>query len=97
MLEARNGEEAVRVATETAGAIDLVLTDGVMPGMPIREMVEGLRAVLPDVRMLLMSGYTEEKFVLRGVLDSDIPFLAKPFTSGVLLRKVREVLDSPPA
>jgi two-component system, cell cycle sensor histidine kinase and response regulator CckA len=96
VLEARNGEEAVRVATETDGAIDLVLTDGVMPGMPIQEMVAGLRAVLPDVRMLLMSGYTAETFVRRGILESDIPFVEKPFTSDTLLRKVREVLDSLP-
>ena len=96
VLEARNGEEAVQVATETDGAIDLVLTDGVMPGMPIQEMVAGLRAVLPDVRMLLMSGYTAETFVRRGILESDIPFVEKPFTSDTLLRKVREVLDSLP-
>ena len=82
------------MATENGGAIDLVLTDGVMPGMPIREMVAGLRSVLPDARMLLMSGFTEETFVRRGILESDIPFLEKPFTSDVLLRKVREVLDS---
>ena len=94
VLEARNGEEAVRMATESGGAVDLVLTDGVMPGMPIREMVAGLRSVLPDARMLLMSGFTEETFVRRGILESDIPFLEKPFTSDVLLRKVREVLDS---
>ena len=88
--------DASSTITETAGAIDLVLTDGVMPGMPIQEMVAGLRAVLPDVRMLLMSGYTAETFVRRGILESDIPFVEKPFTSDVLLRKVREVLDSRP-
>src|SRR5258706_1155009 len=97
VLEARHGEEAVRVATEARGGIDLVLTDGVMPGMPIREMVAGLRAVLPHARMLLMSGYTEETFVRRGILESDIAFVQKPFAFDVLLRKVREVLDARPA
>jgi PAS domain S-box-containing protein len=94
VLEARNGDEAVRLAGQ-AGPIQLVITDGVMPGIALGDMIATLRSLQPRAKVLLMSGYTGELKVRLGSLGSDLPFLAKPFTSDALLRKVGEVLDSP--
>jgi PAS domain S-box-containing protein len=93
VLEACNGEEAVRVAAN-GGEIDLVLTDGVMPGMPVGDLVASLRSTRPRSAILLVSGHTGEEIIRRGIMESDMPFLQKPFTAAALLRKVREVLDA---
>jgi PAS domain S-box-containing protein len=94
VLEACNGDEAMLVAANGGDAIDLVLTDGVMPGMSVGNLLSGLRSTRPQAAILLMSGYTGEEIVRRGILESDMPFLEKPFTAASLLRKVREVLDA---
>jgi PAS domain S-box-containing protein len=94
VLEACNGEEAMRIAAEGDGGIDLVLTDGVMPGMAVGDLVAGIRSARPQATILVMSGYTGEAIIRRGILELDIPFLEKPFTSTALLRKVRDVLDA---
>jgi PAS domain S-box-containing protein len=94
VLEACNGEEAMHIAAKGDEVIDLVLTDGVMPGMTVGDLVAGIRSTRPRATILLMSGYTGEAIIRRGILESDIPFLEKPFTSTALLRKVREVLDA---
>ncbi len=97
VLEAGNGEEAMEVATRTpAETIDLVLTDGVMPGMALSSLIAGLRSVRPQAKTLIMSGYTSEAIVRRGILESDIPFIQKPFNGNSLISKVREVLDASP-
>jgi YesN/AraC family two-component response regulator len=82
------------VATGADEAIDLVLTDAVMPGMSLSSLIAGLDAVQPNSKTLIMSGYTGEAVVRRGISESDIPFLQKPFTGHTLLSKVREVLDA---
>ncbi|HET9769212.1 MAG TPA: response regulator, partial [Thermoanaerobaculia bacterium] len=92
VLEAGNGDEAVRLAGQ-AGPVHLVLTDGVMPGIELGDMIATLRSLQPRAKVLLMSGYTGELKARLGSLGSDLPFLAKPFTSDALLRKVGEVLD----
>ncbi len=92
VLEASNGDEAVRLASQ-AGPIHLVLTDGVMPGIELSGMIATLRSLHPLAKVLLMSGYTGELKRRLGSLGPDLPFLAKPFTSDALLRKVGEVLD----
>jgi CheY-like chemotaxis protein len=94
VLEASNGAEAMRVASNGGEAIDLVLTDGVMPGMPVSNLVAGIRSTRPQAAILLMSGHTGEEIIRRGIMESGMPFLQKPFTAAALLRKVREVLDA---
>jgi PAS domain S-box-containing protein len=93
VLEASNGEEALRVVREYHGEILLILTDIIMPGMNGKELVAKLQAMHPKMKALYVSGYTENAIVHQGILDSGIAFLQKPFTVRNLARKVREVLD----
>jgi two-component system, cell cycle sensor histidine kinase and response regulator CckA len=95
VVEAENGEEALRLFNAYNGKIDLLLTDVVMPGLGGREVAEALRALNPDLKVLFQSGYTDDTVVRRGILRSEVAFLKKPFTLDVLARKVREVLDRP--
>jgi CheY-like chemotaxis protein len=95
ILEATNGSEALRIVeTQPHVAIDLVLTDVVMPQMGGQALVNLLRAKLPSVKILFMSGYPDRSFNQDGTLDANINFLQKPFLPGVLARKVRDVLES---
>jgi CheY-like chemotaxis protein len=94
VLEASNGVEAQKVGRSHKSPIHLIVTDVVMPKMGGREAAETLAPHLPGVKVLYMSGYTNEAIVHHGVLDSGIPFLEKPFTPDALLRKVRQLLDS---
>lgn len=94
VLEASNGEEALRVSEEYAGSIHLLLTDIVMPGgMSGRQLAAYLLALRPQIKILYMSGYTDDAIVRHGVLDAGIAFLQKPFTLNILMQKVRGVLD----
>jgi two-component system, cell cycle sensor histidine kinase and response regulator CckA len=93
VLEARNGQEALVLCDQHEGPIDLVATDVVMPGMNGGMLVERLAEKRPGVRVLFMSGYTDEDILRRGIVDPRMAFLAKPFTPETLARKVREVLD----
>jgi PAS domain S-box-containing protein len=95
VLEAESGREALRLAEEYDGPIDLVITDIVMPEMSGRKLAESLRAVHPAARVLFMSGFTMDEVVRQGLVDADAKFIEKPFTSDYLARKVREVLDEP--
>jgi two-component system, cell cycle sensor histidine kinase and response regulator CckA len=97
VLEATTGAEALRLCEESGDAIDLILSDLVMPEMGGRELAEQVRARHPGVRLLFMSGYTEDAAMRRSFLDSSDSFLAKPFTPTALVAKVREVLDGPSA
>jgi PAS domain S-box-containing protein len=94
VIEAAHGEQAMDVAKGTDEAIHLVLTDAVMPGMSLASLIAGLDVVQPNSKTLIMSGYTSEAVARRGISQSDIPFLQKPFTGSTLLSKVREVLDA---
>jgi CheY-like chemotaxis protein len=94
VLEAANGEEALRLAEKRmAGSIDLLLTDVVMPRMGGIELAEQFKVYHPDTRILLNSGYTDEAVIQHGALDPDTPFMQKPFLPIDLLHKVREVLE----
>jgi CheY-like chemotaxis protein len=95
VLEAPDGAAALRRAAEHRGPIALLLTDVVMPGMSGRDLARQLGAVRPDLRVLFMSGYTDDAIVRHGVLEPGVMYLQKPFTPDSLGRKVREALDSP--
>jgi two-component system cell cycle sensor histidine kinase/response regulator CckA len=95
VLEAGDGESAVRTCRQHEGTIHMVLTDVVMPGMSGRAVADQLRELRPDLGVLFMSGYTEEAIVNHGVLHEGMDFLEKPFTPDTLTRKVREVLVAP--
>jgi CheY-like chemotaxis protein len=94
VLEARSGEEALRVSGAHDGRIDLLVTDVVMSGMNGRELADRLLEHRPATRVLYMSGYTEDTVIQRGVSAERI-FLGKPFTTGELTATVRQVLDTP--
>jgi CheY-like chemotaxis protein len=92
VLIAADGGEAVRVSGAHEGPIHLMLTDVVMPGMSGQELGERLMVSRPGIKVLYMSGYTDNAIVHHGVLDKEKAFLQKPFTPDSLGRKVREVL-----
>jgi two-component system, cell cycle sensor histidine kinase and response regulator CckA len=94
VLDAPNGQEAIRICQEYDGTIHLMLTDVVMPGMGGRELADRLKGTRPDLKVLFMSGYTENAIAHRGILDNGIDFLQKPFTPAHLAGKVRQVLDA---
>ena len=86
--------EALRLAKEYSGEIDLLMTDVVMPEMNGRELSHNLSATHPELKRLYMSGYTADAIAHHGVLDEGVHFIQKPFTMATLAAKVRETLDS---
>ncbi len=95
VLVARTGGEALRIVAEHRGTIDLIATDVVMPEMNGSQLVERVLEARPGIRVLFMSGYTDDEVMRRGVIDGQTAFLQKPFTPDLLAHKVREVLDVP--
>ncbi len=93
VLAARTPGEAIRLAEEHDGAIDLLLTDVVMPEMNGRLLVKKILAIHPDLEYLFMSGYTANVIAHHGVLDEGVNFIQKPFSKNELGAKVREALD----
>ncbi len=96
VLEAGGAGEAARAAGAHPGPIHLLVTDVVMPGVGGRQLAELLRADRPGLRVLYLSGYTDDAVVRHGVYHDRVHFLPKPFAPAELARKVREVLDSQP-
>jgi two-component system cell cycle sensor histidine kinase/response regulator CckA len=94
VLEARDGAEAVRIAGQHQGKIDLVVTDVVMPRMGGREVTERTASLHPGVKVLFLSGYTDDAVVRHGILEAEVAFLQKPFSPASLAAKVRDVLDT---
>jgi two-component system cell cycle sensor histidine kinase/response regulator CckA len=92
VLDAANGESAVSLCRQHHGPIHLALTDVIMPGMSGREVADRLLELRPEMRVLFMSGYTDDAIVHQGVLDEEANFIQKPFAPDALARKVREVL-----
>ena len=94
VLDAENGEDALRVSKEHDGQIHLLLTDVVMPRMGGKELAERLQPLYPGMKVIYMSGYTDNAIVHHGVLEPGLNFLEKPFTPEGLACKVRETLNS---
>ncbi|MGH7526885.1 MAG: PAS domain S-box protein [Gemmatimonadales bacterium] len=95
VLDARDAEEAIRLSQEHQEPIDLLLTDVIMAGGSGPRLADALRPLRPKMRVLYMSGYSDEEIVQQGVLQPGVEYLQKPFTIGTLTRKVREVMQRP--
>jgi two-component system cell cycle sensor histidine kinase/response regulator CckA len=96
VLQARDGEEALRLAAGHPDSIHLLLTDVIMPGMNVKVMAKQLTRMHPGLKILFMSGFTDGEITQRAVLDPGIAFLHKPFSLMELFHKVRAVLDTTP-
>jgi CheY-like chemotaxis protein len=94
LLEARDGVEALKLSRTFMGTIHLLLTDMVMPEMSGRELAAHMMPLRPEMKVLFMSGYTEDMISRQGVLEPGTAFLEKPFTHDSLARKIRDLLDS---
>jgi signal transduction histidine kinase/CheY-like chemotaxis protein len=93
VLEAQHGDDALLISRQHEGSIELMLTDVVMPGMSGRELAGHLAPIRPQMKVLYMSGYTDDVIVHRGVLQREVDFVQKPFTLDGLSKKVRKLLD----
>jgi CheY-like chemotaxis protein len=93
VLTARHGRDALMLAGDSARDIDLLVTDVVMPEMSGRELARTLRVRRPDLKVLYVSGYTDDEVLNRGVDGSDAAFMRKPFVAEELVRRVRSLLD----
>ncbi len=95
VVTAANGLEALELFDADGQDVDLLITDVVMPGMSGKEVMEELRGCKEDLKVIFMSGYTDNVVLRHGILDGDFDFLQKPFSSTTLAGKIREVLERP--
>ncbi len=96
VIDAGNGAEALQLAAAHSGPLDLLVTDVIMPGMSGKQLAERLLQQRPGLRVLYMSGYTDNALEHHGVLAPGTMFIGKPFTGHDLARKVRNVIDAQP-
>lgn len=95
VLSAADGREALAVIERQGRAVDLLVTDVVMPGMSGRQLAQAIASKKMVRRTLFISGFTDDAIVQHGVLEPGLAFMYKPFSPDVLLRKMREILDGP--
>lgn len=93
VLAAANGEEAISIVHKRTEHIHLLITDMVMPLMGGHELADNIVGIQPDIRILFMSGYTDNSIVHHGILQPGVKFIQKPFSMKEFLRKIREVLE----
>jgi CheY-like chemotaxis protein len=94
VMEAANGADAIRIAGQCTDSIQLLITDVVMPGMSGRELAELLLAMRTQMKVLYVSGHTDDVIVHHAILKRGVAFLQKPFTRDALAKKIREVLGA---
>ena len=92
VLEARHGREAIGLPAQDIDNVELTVTDVVMPGMDGRDLAQHLLKRKPNMKVLYVSGYTDNAIIRSGMLEPGTAFLEKPFTPEVLARKVHEML-----
>ena len=96
VLAAEDPRKAIETAERHGGVIHLLLTDVLMPGMNGRELAQRVRELRPDIRVLYMSGHTEDSIAQSGLVERGALLISKPFTQESLARKVREALGPRP-
>jgi two-component system cell cycle sensor histidine kinase/response regulator CckA len=94
VLEAGSGPEALELVQRSAAVLDLLVSDVVMPGLDGAALARDVVRLMPDVPVLYISGYTDDEIVRRGLLESGVPFLAKPFTPDDIIQRVGELLKA---
>ena len=95
VLTASTPGQAIQLAREHAGTIDLLITDVVMPEMNGRDLAKNILSLYPQTKRLFMSGYTADVIAHQGVLDEGVFFIQKPFSAQDLAAMVRKVLEHP--
>jgi CheY-like chemotaxis protein len=93
VLAAESGREALELVRDHHGAIDLLITDVMMPDMDGPELAKHMAVIRPETRTLFMSGYMDETLGDHGVLPANVNFIQKPFSPKVIAQKVRDILD----
>jgi PAS domain S-box-containing protein len=93
VIEAGSGVDALKVAEAHAGTIDLLLTDVIMPGMSGRQLAETFAPIRPEMKVVYMSGYTDEVIAHKGILLPGIHFISKPLVPTKMARRLRNILD----
>ena len=94
VLTTASGDDALKASDSFPGHVDLLLTDVVMPGMNGRQLAEVMRTRRPGIKVLFMSGYTQDALSTQGVLEPGVALIHKPLRAGTLARQIRQVLDS---
>ena len=94
VIQSGGADECLNNLQSLSGRVDLLLTDVVMPGMNGRELYDRLAGKIPDLRVIYMSGYTDDVIVHQGIIEDGVNYIQKPFSSSDLARKIRDVLDT---